>query len=163
MLTLCDSIDVDQVVRDHGRLVEFKEAYDYNASSCVLRFLRYWKQVSNIYDLEFFTSKLASSAFAISNVERMVMSGVPFYEDDGEENNFMSDIEEDASNDDEGARRRPREDNRFDQAGHNPLKNVLANIVAEKIAQEKRDKMQLVTDLESIKEKFVGYQNTMKR
>lgn len=37
--------------------------------------------MSNIYDLEFFINKLASSAFAISNVEKMVLSGVPFYEE----------------------------------------------------------------------------------
>ena len=35
----------------------------------------------NIFDLEFFNNKLASSAFTIANVEKMVLSGVPFWED----------------------------------------------------------------------------------
>ena len=43
--------------------------------------MQYFKSVSNIFDLEFFTNKLASSAFTIANVEKMVLSGVPFWED----------------------------------------------------------------------------------
>jgi hypothetical protein len=43
------------------------------------------------------------------------------------------------------------------------LKNVLASKVAEKIAQEKRTKMQLLQDLESIKDKFLEYDVIMKK
>ena len=46
-------------------------------------------------------------------------------------------------------------EDRFDEGGHRPLKNVLATKVAEKIAQEKREKMQLQQDLESIKDQFI--------
>jgi hypothetical protein len=179
-ITLTDSIDVDQVVKDRSRLVEFEEAYDYNSVSNVVKFLRYWKQVSNIFDLEFFINKLASSAFAISNVEKMVLSGVPFYDDDGDEQNVVSEIDDEDSNEDEEgnaalqrsktvlnatAKRSTKnsEVNKFDDAGHNPLKNVLAGLVAEKLAQEKREKIQLVTDLESIKDKFVAYEGIMKK
>jgi hypothetical protein len=42
------------------------------------------------------------------------------------------------------------------------LKNVLANRAAEKIAQEKREKMQLIQDLESIKDTFIEYEKIMK-
>jgi hypothetical protein len=42
------------------------------------------------------------------------------------------------------------------------LKNVLANRAAEKIAQEKREKMQLIQDLESIKDTFIEYEEIMK-
>lgn len=135
-LTLTDSIEVDQVVKDKSRLVEFEEAYDYNTTSNVVKLLRYWKQVSNIYDLEFFINKLASSAFAIANVERMVLSGVPFYEDDGDESNFVSEMDEEDSNEEDeanqkaqmskqgrGGRRGKAAINKFDDAGHYPLKN----------------------------------------
>ena len=52
---------------------------------------------------------------------------------------------------------------KFDEGGHRPLKNVLASKVAEKIAQEKRTKMQLLQDLESIKDKFLEYDVIMKK
>jgi hypothetical protein len=38
------------------------------------------------------------------------------------------------------------------------LKNVLATQVAEKIAKEKTQKMQLLQDLEVIKDKFRGFE-----
>lgn len=41
----------------------------------------YFKSISNIYDLEFFTNKLSSSAISICNLEKMVLSGVPFWEE----------------------------------------------------------------------------------
>jgi hypothetical protein len=176
-LTLADSIDADAVIKEKGRLVEFEQAYDYNSASNVVRFLRYWKQVSNIFDLEFFMNKLASSAFVIANVEKMVLSGVPFYDDEGDDSNFVSDLEENESDQEEedaaakkkagvgkaGRRSTKMSDNKFDDAGHNPLKNVLATTVAEKLAQEKREKMQLMTDLEGIKDKFVAYQAIMRK
>jgi hypothetical protein len=43
--------------------------------------LQYFKSISNIYDLEFFANKLASSANSMCNVEKMVLSGVPFWEE----------------------------------------------------------------------------------
>jgi hypothetical protein len=38
--------------------------------------------VSNIFDIEFFTNKLGSSAKTISNLETMVLSGVTFWDED---------------------------------------------------------------------------------
>lgn len=43
--------------------------------------MTYFKSISNIYDLEFFTNKLASSANSMSNLEKCVLSGVPFWEE----------------------------------------------------------------------------------
>jgi hypothetical protein len=43
--------------------------------------LTYFKSISNIYDLEFFTNKLASSANSMCNLEKSVLSGVPFWEE----------------------------------------------------------------------------------
>jgi len=138
--TYAESGDVDLVVKERLRLVEFEEAFDYSKSELV-KYLRYWKQVQNIYDLEFFVNKLASSAFAISNVEKMVLSGVPFYEE-GDDALFGDDSEtEQEDQDTKKNAKAAQDDNRFDEDGHKPLKNVLATKVADKIANEKREKM----------------------
>lgn len=80
-ITLSDSRDVDAVQKERQRLVEFKEAFDYQTAGKIVNFLQYFKSIRNIFDLEFFNNKLASSAFTIANVEKMVLSGVPFWED----------------------------------------------------------------------------------
>ena len=78
---MTDSRDVDLIVKEKARLVEFAEAFDYGCAGKAINYLSYFKSISNIFDLEFFTNKLASSANTISNVEKMVLSGVPFWEE----------------------------------------------------------------------------------
>lgn len=51
--------------------------------------------------------------------------------------------------------------NQFEEEGHKPLKNVLAGQVAEKIAKQKKEKLQLIQDLESIKEVFIDFEEIM--
>jgi hypothetical protein len=104
--------------------------------------LRYWKSVGNILDLEFFINKLGSTAFAMANVEKMVLSGVPFYED-GEEA-LMAGSDSGDSEEEVDTPKKGGDVNKFDDGGHKPLKNVLAGQVAEKIAREKREKNQLI-------------------
>lgn len=86
----------------------------------------------------------------------MVLSGVPFYEESDDA--LFGDMDDDSS--DEEAQNTPKEqeapkrlgdknkvqvdDDRFDDDGHKPLKNVLAIKVADKIAEDKREKMQLM-------------------
>ena len=43
--------------------------------------MQYFKSISNIYDLEFFANKLASSANSMYNFEKISLSGVPFWEE----------------------------------------------------------------------------------
>jgi hypothetical protein len=168
-LTLTESRDVDLVVKDRFRLVEFQEAFDYNESGKLVRYLRYWKQVSNIYDLEFFINKLGSSAFSMANVEKMVLSGVPFYEEGDDA--LFGDMDEEESEQEvatpqKDARGRPKGklgESKFPEEGHRPLKNELAGKVAEKVALDKREKMQLMQDLEGIKDKFTDYEAIMKK
>ena len=124
-----------------------------------MEYLIYFKNVSNIYDLEFFLNKLTSSAFTISNVERMVMSGVPFWEED--EAAVLNDMEESTDDNEQQDIDQQTDENQFDQDGHRPLRNVLAEKVTEKLANEKREKLQLLQDLESIKEKFSKYYDIM--
>jgi len=163
-LTYTESRDVDAVVKERMRLVEFAEAYDYSDGK-LLRFLRYWKSVTNIFDLEFFINKLASSAFAIANVEKMVLSGVPFYEE-GDDALFadMDETEEEEVDHRRGAKKPARQTvTKFDDDGHKPLKNVLATKASEKVALEKQEKRQLIQDLETIKDKFTFYFGIMKK
>ena len=102
-LTLIDSKDVETIAKERLRLVEFAEAFDYEFSGKAFEYLMYFKNISNIYDLEFFMNKLASTAFTISNVERMVLAGVPFWEeDDATTLENMTDLtDEDEENDEE--------------------------------------------------------------
>ena len=81
---MVDSRDFEQILKEKQRLVEFGEAFDYSLCGRASLYLQYFKSLSNIFDLEFFTNKLASSAFTISNVEKMVVSGVPFWEEGDE-------------------------------------------------------------------------------
>ena len=55
--------------------------------------------MSNIFDLEFFTNKLASSANTIANVEKMVLSGVPFWEEG--DDSFFGESEDESGSGDE--------------------------------------------------------------
>ena len=177
-LTLSEQLDVDLIQQERNRYVEFQEAYDYSAGGIADKYLKYFKAISNIFDLEFFTNKLASSAQSIANVEKMVLSGVPFYEESDDA--LFGDMSgEETGNEEEEKPETPKtkkhfgrpqekkktvEVNKFEEPdGHKPLKNVLAGIVADKIADEKREKMQLNQDLETIKDKFIEYENMLKR
>jgi hypothetical protein len=80
-LNLTDSRDVEGVSKERSRLVEFEQAFNYSSAGKIVYVLQYFKSIRNIFDLEFFSNKLASSAFTIANVEKMVLSGVPFWED----------------------------------------------------------------------------------
>lgn len=87
----------------------------------------------------------------------MVLSGVPFYEESDDA--LFGDMSgEESGNEEEDKPETPKtkkhfgrpqdkkkkeEVNKFNDEGHKPLKNVLAGVVADKIADEKREKMQL--------------------
>ena len=67
--------------------MEFDQAYDYSSCGKLPLFYQYFKMISNIFDIEFFTNKLGSSVNTISNLEKMVLSGVTFW-DDGDDTLF---------------------------------------------------------------------------
>lgn len=166
--THSETKDIDGAVKAQGRVVDFTQAFDYKeGADRVCLYLSYFKSINNIYDLEFFTNKLSSSAHTLSNVEKMVLSGVPFWEE-GEDALFDSD-DEDAQSGAEGQAEEPAhveakvDDDRFDEGGHKPLRNVLAAKVVDKLADQKREKMQLMQDLETIKENFTNLEVIMKK
>ena len=93
-ISASNSRDVDSVLKERGRLVEFKQAYNYESAGRIMHLLCYFKSISNIFDLEFFTNKLASSANSMVNVEKMVLSGVPFLDEGDDALLEVSDDEE---------------------------------------------------------------------
>ena len=72
------------MIKEKQRHVDFKEAFDYDQCGQVMKYLSYFRALANIFDLEFFMSKLGSSTKAIVNVEKMVLSGCPFWEEDAD-------------------------------------------------------------------------------
>lgn len=124
-LTLDEVRDVESITKERYRLVEFNQAFDYSCSKAQ-QYLSYFKSISNIFDLEFFTNKLASSANTIANVEKMVLSGVPFWEE-GDDSFFGE--SEDETGEAEEEKERIKADianDQFEEGGHRPLKNKLA-------------------------------------
>jgi hypothetical protein len=93
-------------MKEKARLVEFAQAFDYGTSGKAQHYLSYFKSISNIFDLEFFTNKLASSSNTIANVEKMVLSGVAFWEE-GDEALFADMDEGSESEEDEASPKGP--------------------------------------------------------
>jgi hypothetical protein len=46
----------------------------------VFKYLYYFRQLNNLFDLEYFKNKLATRATSIATLEQSVMSGLPFWE-----------------------------------------------------------------------------------
>lgn len=103
--------------------------------------------------MEFFQSKISSSSTTIADVEMRVFSGLPFWEIN--EELLMGLVEENAHLVTENM------DGSFvSQLGY---KNVLASKVVERIAVEKRYKLTLNQELETIKDKFNQLEKVMMR
>ena len=90
--------------------------------------------MASLFDIEFFLCKIGSATNSIANVEKMVLSGCPFWEESDEA--LMEQMKEDSV-------------------------NKLAKEVADKIAKDKANKMQLLHDLEGVKEQFEMYKSIM--
>ena len=86
------------------------------------------------------------------------MSGLPFWEDgdDGEDGG--------SSGDEYLATERVNDPMYADQSDSvdNPRRNQLALKVANRIAEEKRAKMQLLQEIELLKERFAGWERHMR-
>ena len=69
---------------------------------------------------------MASSANTIANVEKMVLSGIPFWEEG--DDSFFGDSEDDNGSEDEGNSKEKKleyiNESKFEDGGHRPLKNV---------------------------------------
>jgi len=93
--------------------------------------------------LELFQAKLTSNAKTLADLEKSVLSGLPFWEISEEE--LLAPQEETHS---------------IDEIGY---KNSLASKVVERMALEKRYKMTLNQDVEAVKDKFAHIEKVMTR
>ena len=95
------------------------------------------RQFQNLFDLELFANKLPSLAYSIAGLEQNVLSGLPFWDEDGPDD-FDSDeyLENSETND-------PMYADQSD-AVDSPYRNQLALKVVERVAAEKKAKMKLL-------------------
>ena len=120
-----------------------------------MQYLYYMRQLSNLFDLEFFASKLPSKTFSIAGLEQHVMAGLPFWE---ESDDSLLDDSDDYLTASET--NRPMYADQSDEVD-SPHRNKLAERVVERIAAEKKAKIQLLQDLDSIKDKFAEWESHM--
>lgn len=71
--------EAEQSIAEFGRFVDYKEAPGVK-KTLVYKYLYYFRQLGNLFDLEYFRSKLAAKAKSIVTLEQSVMSGLPFWE-----------------------------------------------------------------------------------
>ena len=156
-LTVMDVKESREASRGRLRFVDFKESYNYE-SNVVVQYLYYMRQLSNLFDLEFFANKLPSKTFSIAGLEQHVMAGLPFWEE-SDDADFLEDSDDYLAG--TGANK-PMYADQSDEVD-SPHRNKLAERVVERIAAEKKAKMQLITDLEAIKDKFGEWESAMSK
>lgn len=105
-----------------------------------------------MFDLEFFQNKIGSSAYTVATVEKHVLSGLPFWEDG---NDAIIDMDSESDNESKQLSKESLKDIGY--------KNTLAQKVVEKMAEEKKQKLMLIQDLENIKDKFTELSTVMKK
>jgi hypothetical protein len=91
-LTTIDIKEADNVSKERLRLVDFREAYNLSGNLAT-KYLFYFRNLQNLFDLEFFINKLPSKTRNMSGLEHRVSSGLHFWEDP--EDNTTFDEEDD--------------------------------------------------------------------
>lgn len=122
----------------------------------VTRYLQYFKQVQNLFDLEFFFNKLPSRAHSAAGMEIAVLSGLPFWED-GEDALFNDDDDPYLGNDENNPQY-----SLADDGADGPYRNQLAEQVTQRLALDKKHKNQLINELDSMKDLFDALAKRMK-
>jgi len=136
--------------------VDFREAYNLKGNAH-LKMLYYFRNLQNLFDLEFFMNKLPSKTRGIAGLEHNVMCGLPFWEeaddamfgDDGDDYLTSKDI-----NNPQYSKMQENIDFQY--------KNLVAQKITAKMAAEKKHKMQLMQELDSIKDHFNEWQTAMR-
>ena len=124
------------------RFVEYERSLGFELLPFV-DILRYFNSLQNLFDLEFFQTKISSNSQTTSELEKCVQSGLPFWEISEDtlilgDNNFASENEDGSL---------------ISNLGY---KNVLSQKVVERIAYEKKFKISLNQELDAIKDKFLN-------
>ena len=116
----------------------------------------YLRQFQNLFDLEIFTNKLPSFAHSIAGLEKSVLSGAPFWDED---------INDELDYDEYLEAQQPNNPMYTDQsdAVDSKYRNQLALRVTQRIADDKRAKIKLLQEIELIKDKFSEWADHMSR
>jgi hypothetical protein len=79
-LTHIDIKEVDSAAKDRLRLVDFRESYNLKGNTTMMQ-IYYFRNLHNLFDLEFFCNKLPSKTRSIAGLEHHVSCGLPFWEE----------------------------------------------------------------------------------
>ena len=77
---MVDLKETDTSTKEKLRHVDFKEAYNLTGN-LTMKYIYYFRNLQNLFDLEFFCNKLPSNTRGIAGLEQNVMSGLPFWEE----------------------------------------------------------------------------------
>ena len=78
--SIFDAKEAEAQIATYGRLVDFKESFIYK-ENILIQYIFYMRNFQNLFDLEFFSSKLPSTTYSIAGLEQCALSGASFWED----------------------------------------------------------------------------------
>ena len=79
-LTTIDIKEADTAIKERLRFVDYREAFNVKGN-LQMKMLYYFRNLQNLFDLEFFMNKLPSKTRGIAGLEHNVMCGLPFWEE----------------------------------------------------------------------------------
>lgn len=62
-----------------GRFVDFRHSFTI-ADTLIFKYLHYFRNLQNLFDLEYFKNKLSTRSHTMAQLELCVNSGLPFWE-----------------------------------------------------------------------------------
>ena len=103
-MNVMNSKEIDAFIKEKGRITDFKQAYDYSKTQAG-KYLNYFHNLQNLFDLQFFMCKLGAKAHSICGLEQFVTSGLPFWDDGDDDEDLEHDEYLDSS--EEGGSEKP--------------------------------------------------------
>ncbi len=79
MLKEVDMKEAESNIDTKGRFVDYRGTFTIH-DHFLYKYLFYFRQLQNLFDLEYFRSKLSSRAHSMAQLEMAVNSGAPFWE-----------------------------------------------------------------------------------
>lgn len=67
-MNVMNSKEIDAFIKEKGRIADFKQAYDYSKTQAG-KYLNYFHNLQNLFDLQFFMCKLGAKAHSICGLE----------------------------------------------------------------------------------------------
>ena len=74
-----DLKEAEKNIEAKSRFVDFRHSFTI-ADTLVFKYLSYFRNLQNLFDLEYFRSKLTTRSHSMAQLELSVNSGVPFWE-----------------------------------------------------------------------------------